>query len=175
MSCGRSDLSAITVDDRCATVRLSEAHFPSSTAPQAFPRPDRRMPTPPRAAPVKTGRSSAAAVGLVLTGASTVAGSSCRAAALLLGQWERGSAKCSSARSLSSHRRPALSVSSRSSSAPWDRYPNGPRPAGCCRGLYHKRGGRRGSGARPSIGRAVGPGRGPLRAAGRPGSEDRCR
>jgi hypothetical protein len=34
------------------------AHFSSSTGPQAFSRPDRRMPTPVRAGRVKTGRPS---------------------------------------------------------------------------------------------------------------------
>jgi hypothetical protein len=42
------------------------AHFSGSTAPQAFPRPDRRMLTPARAGRVKAGRSSAATVRLGL-------------------------------------------------------------------------------------------------------------
>jgi hypothetical protein len=42
------------------------AHFPCSTVPQAFPRPDRRMPWPTRAGRVEAGRSSAATVRLGL-------------------------------------------------------------------------------------------------------------
>jgi hypothetical protein len=42
------------------------AHIPCSTAPQAFPRPDRRMLTPARAGRVKAGRSSAVTVRLGL-------------------------------------------------------------------------------------------------------------
>jgi hypothetical protein len=37
-------------------------------------------------------------------------------------------------------------------SAPWDRYPNGPRPAGGCRSAASEHHGRRGSGARASSG-----------------------
>ena len=49
-----------------STILPFAAHFPCSTAPQAFPRPDRRMLTPARAGRVKAGRSSAATVRLGL-------------------------------------------------------------------------------------------------------------
>lgn len=52
-------------------------HFPGSTAPQAFPHPDRRMPTPARAGCVKAGRTFAATPaagrGSALTHPSTMA------------------------------------------------------------------------------------------------------
>ena len=42
---------------RKGAIAQTSGHFPSSTAPQAFPRPDRRMSTPARAGRVKAGRS----------------------------------------------------------------------------------------------------------------------
>ena len=93
--------------------------------------------------------------GVGLQRCCSVNGSTCRRSA------------CST-RLLSSHRRPALLVSSRSSSAPWDRYPNGPRPAACCRGLDRKKGrvgGARARGLYRPRGRARPR---PLQAAGRP-------
>ena len=48
-------------------------HFPCSAAPQAFPRPDRRMLTPARAGRVKAGRTFAATESLALIRPSTTA------------------------------------------------------------------------------------------------------
>ena len=50
----------------CLHCFADRGHFSSSTAPQAFPRPDRRMPMPARAGRVKAGRLLAATVRLGL-------------------------------------------------------------------------------------------------------------
>jgi hypothetical protein len=59
-------------NDKCKIIDLAllscfRGHFSGSTAPQAFPRPDRRMLTPARTGRVKAGRVSAATAGSAFT------------------------------------------------------------------------------------------------------------